>query len=165
MSLAISNIESSVTVVYNNKILPFQLVEITGGVEPFRFTIEPRLPAGMSMSIGSGELLGTPGIEAPTTLYEVTVEDAEANIAKTNVEIIVYVPQANVVTSNIMTSLDMTSLETLTLELVDLEGGDDNFQVYGQANIATLGFTRFNSNVKFDDKLTADHAYYIHRYL
>jgi hypothetical protein len=165
MTLAISNIESSVTVVQNNQILPFPIVTASGGSDPLRFTIQPRLPAGMFLNIGNGELAGTPGQAPAPTLYEITVEDTLGANAKTNVEIVVHVPQANLVSSNIMADLNMTQLTTAITTIEDREGNDDNFQVYGQAGISTLGFTRFRSNVNFDDRLTADHAYYIHRYL
>lgn len=169
MSLTISNIQSSFTVVLNNKIYPFNIVEVTGGVEPIRYTIDPRLPAGMSFNIGTGVITGTPGQAAGNTIHEIVVEDATANVVSTNVEIIVHVPpdaaNANVATSNLVVNLNMTNITTALSVIDDLEGNDDNFDIKGESLIGTLGVTRYSSNVLFDDRLTADHAYYIHRYL
>lgn len=169
MSLMVSNIQSSFTVVLNNKIYPLPVVSATGGAEPLRYTIEPKLPAGMTINLGTGEILGTPGVAAANTLHTITVTDDNGANANTQIEIIVHVPpdpaNANVTLANLVVNLSMTNIQTSINIINDLQGADDNFDIIGTAEIGTLGFTRFRSNVLFNDRLTADHAYYIHRYL
>lgn len=169
MSLTVSNIQSSFTVVLNNKIYPFPVTTVTGGQEPIFYNITPRLPAGMSINIGTGLIVGTPGIAAPNTVHTITVTDATGANANTDIELIVHVPpepaNANVAASNLVVNLNTTNIQTAIVTIEDLQGNDDNFDIVGDSKIGTLGFTRFNSNVLFDDRLTADHAYYIHRYL
>ena len=169
MSLTVSNIQSSFTVVLNNRIYPFPVVSVAGGTDPVTYTIEPRLPSGMTINLGTGQILGTPGVAAPNTVHTVTVTDGSGANANTQIEIVVHVPpapaDANVAVANLVVNLNMTDIQTAINVINDLQGADDNFDIIGVANIGTLGFTRFGSNVLFNDRLTADHAYYIHRYL
>jgi hypothetical protein len=51
-------------------------VALTGGVAPYAYSINPALPAGLSLDPATGALSGTPVASAPDTTYTVTVTDS-----------------------------------------------------------------------------------------
>ncbi|TXC65518.1 hypothetical protein FSC37_03605 [Piscinibacter aquaticus] len=55
---------------------PFTPVVVTGGQQPYTFSVGPSLPAGLTMNPSTGEVTGTPSASTPMTDYTVTVVDA-----------------------------------------------------------------------------------------
>lgn len=136
------------------------------------------LPGGLKLNPSTGLITGTVnlGLEegnqfngsiAITVTELLTGGQTNSDDGQFDVQVDVgaAVDTASIITSNLIVHLDMTNLETLGTTIDDQAGGDDNYEIRGTASITTLGNTRFSSNVLFNDTLTADHAYYIHRYL
>lgn len=73
-------------------------------------------------------------------------------------------------TSNLLVDLkfwDETTIDfTLSSPYVtDQSGNNNDFILDGNPIYTSIGSTRFSSNTRFSSDLTADHAFYIHRYL
>lgn len=137
------------------------------------------LPGGLKLNPGTGFITGTVnlGLEEgqqfnaniEITVSELlddgqTVNSAEG-IFGLQADFGASLETASIITANLLVHLDLTNLENLGATIDDQAGGDDIYDIRGSASITTLGNTRFSSNVLFNDALTADHAYYIHRYL
>lgn len=78
----------------------------------------------------------------------------------------------SLVTSNLFTRLEFFDETTITFAPAAAAGiadqiGSNNFQIVNVeiTSYTAAGNTRFSSNVRFNNELTADHAYYLHRYL
>lgn len=64
---------SSLTV--GRAVTPFVPVVAGGGSGPYRYSVSPSLPAGLTMSTSTGQVSGTPSTTAPSANYSVTVTD------------------------------------------------------------------------------------------
>ena len=78
----------------------------------------------------------------------------------------------SLVTTNLFARLDFTDGNSITFQPADSAFISDqiNNNDFRLANVSistytAAGNTRYSSNVKFKNELTADHGYYIHRYL
>lgn len=82
MSTLSTTLSVSSVSIRRDRATSFFPVEVTGGIEPYFFSIAPSLPAGMSISSSTGEISGTPRVEKVTTVYTVTVTDATSPTAQ-----------------------------------------------------------------------------------
>jgi uncharacterized membrane protein YfcA len=62
-------------------------IEVTGGVPPLKWSIEPALPAGLSLDTSIGAVSGTPTKVSPKTKYKITVVDSATPAASSTAEI------------------------------------------------------------------------------
>ncbi|MFT3956764.1 MAG: putative Ig domain-containing protein [Piscinibacter sp.] len=60
----------------------FTPVVASGGISPYAFSVEPALPAGLSMNAATGEVSGTPTQTTTMTDYAVTIADASGGRVK-----------------------------------------------------------------------------------
>ena len=64
-----------------NQAVYFTPVTGSGGTAPLSYSISPALPAGLSFGTGDGGIYGTPTVASATTIYTVTVTDANGATA------------------------------------------------------------------------------------
>ncbi|MEP6763672.1 MAG: putative Ig domain-containing protein [Gemmatimonadaceae bacterium] len=61
---------------------PFTLVQRAGGTAPFTFSINPTLPAGLSINAINGAITGTPTADYAAATFEITVSDSVGSTSK-----------------------------------------------------------------------------------
>ncbi|MBV8630351.1 MAG: Ig-like domain repeat protein [Silvibacterium sp.] len=64
------------TLSVNLSVTPFTPVTTTGGTPPLKFVVSPLLPSGLSYSMSSGTVSGTPLAASVQTTYNVTITDS-----------------------------------------------------------------------------------------
>jgi hypothetical protein len=69
--------------VTNIPITPFAPVAVTGGLNPFTFSISPSLPTGLLFNTSTGEISGTPTSSINPTTFTITITD---NIGRSKTE-------------------------------------------------------------------------------
>jgi hypothetical protein len=63
---------------------------VTGsGTAPYTWSINPALPTGLTLNSSNGQLSGTPTIASPSTLYTITVTDANLQTATASITLVI----------------------------------------------------------------------------
>ncbi|HLZ66155.1 MAG TPA: putative Ig domain-containing protein [Aliidongia sp.] len=89
----------------NHAAAAFTPVTGSGGTAPLSYSVSPGLPAGLSLSAGTGAVTGTPTVASSATNYTVTVTDANGATANASFSLTVNGPVAatQAVASTILT--------------------------------------------------------------
>jgi hypothetical protein len=66
---------------FSQSAVSFTPVAGSGGTAPLSYSLSPALPAGLSFSVATGAIMGTPTATSPLTTYTVTVTDAASATA------------------------------------------------------------------------------------
>jgi hypothetical protein len=75
--------------VLNATAIPFIPVTGAGGTGPLSYSVSPSLPSGLSMSLASGQVSGTPTATSVDTVYTATVTDANGATATSTFNLMV----------------------------------------------------------------------------